>query len=77
VGAGQIPPATDDEVQQGVVREQAGRAAERIWGGREEGAHRMGLSMAEWIGGGGKVTASRSGGHQHGCRSGTLPRGAS
>jgi hypothetical protein len=35
--------------------EQAGRATDRIWGGGEEGAQRMGLAVVEWSGGKGKA----------------------
>jgi hypothetical protein len=37
--------AADDEVQQGAVGEHAGEAADRFWGGREEGAHRSWPSL--------------------------------
>jgi hypothetical protein len=88
--AGQIPTAVGNEVQQGVVGEQAGRATDRTWGSREELAHQMGLSMAEWIDGEGKATGSQSGGHRcswngqrgdpglgESCHGGTLPEGES
>jgi hypothetical protein len=62
--AGQIPATTGDKVQRGGFGEQAGGAADQIWGGGEEGAHRRGLSMMEGIGGGGRTPASQSGGHR-------------
>jgi hypothetical protein len=58
--------AAGDEVQWEVVGEQASRANDRFWGGGEKGAHRAGSSMAEWICGRGKATASQSGGRWHG-----------
>jgi hypothetical protein len=39
---------------------------DQVWGGGEEEAHRGGLSIVEGIGGGEKMSASRSRGHQLG-----------
>jgi hypothetical protein len=44
--ADQISAAADDEVQWGGFVEQAGRVANQIWGGGEEGGHRRGLLVA-------------------------------
>jgi hypothetical protein len=63
--ASQIPVTAGDEVQRGGFREEAGRAADQIWGGEMEEAHRRGLFAVEWIGSRGRRMTSRSCGCRH------------
>jgi hypothetical protein len=63
--ANQIPVTAGDEVQRGGFREEAGRAADQIWGGEMEEAHRRGLFAVEWIGSRGRRMTSRSCGCRH------------
>jgi hypothetical protein len=54
--------------RRGAVEEHIDEVGRCFCSGGEEGSHRTGLSTAEWISCGEKVTATRSGGHRRGWK---------